>query len=303
MKSGIKNLTDETIPSYSICIVKKMLSMESRAGFEVEKPSDSNLDAPIFVFTQQSTVSPSSSDTPYGTGMINEYPIQVRYDSADAPAIGDTVGPIDDEWHVSKDGDGLIVVDLDPVIDQTLYGFKTCWVMPGAGSGKRYFRLAEDMSGTSALAFISDRDDTKASEKPFRLHNWDGLLTGAMAGYHGQASLISGSWDFTQGPCVVKCTSGGTIISGGPLTGKVNTAFTPHTIISSGLDANSLSVGALPAGLGFSQTTSQITGTPTKDGVFYVVITGTAPKTGPAPVAAGSRCTISRLLKITIEAA
>ena len=175
----------------------------------------------------------------------------------------------------------------------------------GGGGGHAYFKLMEDVSGSGvveALGKRCDRDGTNERGNPVTVASWKGLLDGAQAGYWAQFCMVDGNWDFQQGDCITKCESGGSITPGTPVGGEVGTAYPGHTVTSAGLDAGTLAASGLPAGLTMD-TSGSVSGTPTEAGTFYVSLSGTADKTGPGTVTGGAKCTVTKVMIITIAEA
>jgi hypothetical protein len=161
------------------------------------------------------------------------------------------------------------------------------------------FVLLEDMVGDSAYAQIVLPDGVDEIVPIIKLyHRWN-LLEGAVAGYEGDCYPFKDHFRFLQGPCITKCESSASITPGDPPEGEVNTAYPGHTVSNTGIDSGSLTATGLPPGLSMN-TSGVITGTPTEAGEFFAVVTGTADKTGPGTVPAGTKCTLKAILVITI---
>lgn len=161
----------------------------------------------------------------------------------------------------------------------------------GGGSPIRYYRLAEDVTGDGPFWARETNRMNEITGDWTRVYNWAGLITGAVAGYYGQFSLIEGTWDFTQGPCVIPCVTDGVLLVGEPPGATVGEDFS-HTITSSGL-GSLISVIGLPPGLTYDDPT--ISGSPTTPGTYYVTLSATAPSTDGY-----SSCTLTRVLVIVV---
>ncbi len=123
-------------------------------------------------------------------------------------------------------------------------------------------------------------------------YKWD-LLGGARAGYEGDCVLFQHEYWFIQGPCITQCLSNGSITGSLP-DGKVGVTYS-GSLTFSNIDSGSVSVSGLPAGMN-GDSSGVISGSPTESGSFLVVISGQSPKTGPPPVDAGAKCTVTRAL-------
>ena len=170
-------------------------------------------------------------------------------------------------------------------------------VFGAAGGELRFYKLIEDMQGNGPAKadWVSRTNNTSRGIND--VYGFDNILAGAQAGYKGVFAKIDGEWVPPVLPCVETCESTGSLSLGTPPTGAVDAAYT-HSITASNIDAASISASGLPAGLSIDSTTGAITGTPTIDGQFGVVITGTAPKTSGI-----GTCTLTRFAYITIDPA
>lgn len=158
----------------------------------------------------------------------------------------------------------------------------------GGGGGTKYFKLREDATGNGA--FWAQKSDRNGSDLGghVQVYNWEDLITGAQAGYLAQYSRVSGTWDFTQGPCITLCATDGTLTAGSPPAGTVDSPYT-HTVTGTNLDTG-ITVTGLPPGL--SATGGAISGTPTTAGTYYLTATATA-----------DSCTLTRVFVIVIAEA
>ena len=102
-----------------------------------------------------------------------------------------------------------------------------------------------------------------------------GVSTATLTASNGNGSSANFTLTFILGPVSV-------INSSASITGYAGAAITPYTLTATNTPL-SFNVGALPAGLSYSSTTKQITGTPTTVGTTAVTITASnAVGTGPA---------------------
>lgn len=160
------------------------------------------------------------------------------------------------------------------------------------GSPIRYYRLIEDVTANGPFWARRTNRNNETTGELQQVYNWAGLITGASAGYYGQFSLIEGTWDFTQGPCIIPCVTDGFILVGEPPTAISGEPYS-HSITTGGLNSPVTVIG-LPPGLSYSDGT--ISGTPTTPGTYYVTIQATATTTDGY-----SNCTLTRILVIVVE--
>ena len=301
-KFSIRNTTDEPVPKFAILEqVETELNAGSNPVVTFQKMTADGAGTPSkWLYNLLGSIPKSTRDRATGSGTFDT-PARVLILASDTVAPGDTVGPIEDKWYVSTTGAGLTVIDYykgfseNEGTDTLPVDGEECravWVRPSQDS-TRYFKLLEDVTGTGA--FWAERSNRAGDSLGghIQVYNWAGLLNGALVGYRGQFSRIGGTWDFTQGPCVVPCESNGSITVGDPPDGEVNSPYPGHTVTSSGLTTG-LSAGGLPDGLTMDSSGS-ITGTPTEHGKFFVTVTGSADRIPPPGV-----CTLTRIMVITV---
>lgn len=153
----------------------------------------------------------------------------------------------------------------------------------------RFFRMMEDVTGNGPFwARRTNRADSSLSDWQ-QVYNWDGILTGAQAGYHALFKRVDNEWVIGDGDCFDACTHDGSITVGTPPDGTVDSEYAGHTVTNTGV--TSLSASGLPAGLSMNGS-GVISGTPTEAGTFYVVITGT-----------DGDCTLTRVMPLTVNEA
>lgn len=148
-----------------------------------------------------------------------------------------------------------------------------------SGQSAQFFRLVGDFTGPTMLGKPCDHEGNfkNPSSPAITLYpGYSGRPVGAKADYFGIFFRFSGAWRFSQGPCVVNtCDSGDAFISAGTVPdGHVNETYT-HTVTWDDLVANP-AIQGLPPGLSYNSATGEISGTPTAEGVFTVVLTGTS---------------------------
>jgi hypothetical protein len=131
-----------------------------------------------------------------------------------------------------------------------------------------------------------------------QLYWWDSVIAGAKPGYKGQWSVNGGENVVLVAKCPDYCFSGGSIGASSIPPGVVGTPFSAD-VSTTGTTPGAVSATDLPPGLSIDGN-GAITGTPTEAGEFHPIISTTADKTGPAPVLPDEKCTITKLLPITI---
>lgn len=168
------------------------------------------------------------------------------------------------------------------------------------GGRRRYFVLLEDAAGEYGPAWARITDRTGSDQgQVVQLYWWDGLLAGARAGYKSTCQNVGSEVTFEPGRCITPCESDGEIEVGTAPDGTVAVAYT-HSVTATDIDSGSLAATGLPDGLTMN-TSGAISGTPTAAGLFYAQVTGTSDKTGPGNPIAGSKCTVTKVLRIRIE--
>lgn len=154
-----------------------------------------------------------------------------------------------------------------------------------------FFRLMEDVTSASGAFWArrTDRLDSTDGEWT-QVYNWDNILEGAVAGYHGLFISIDGEWVIDGGACVPDpCVHSGTLTVGDPPDGTVDVEYEGHTLTTI-TSVTGLSASGLPDGLSMDSS-GEITGTPTEAGTFYVEITG---------VSGDDDCDVTRVMVLTV---
>ena len=166
----------------------------------------------------------------------------------------------------------------------------------GGGSGKlEFFKFVEDFRPAGTLARRCDRSGTiyEPTSAAIRInHQWN-KPAGANADYYGLCYNTGSRWEFLQGPCPdLSCDeAASTIDLGTPPEATVNEVY-EHEIVVTDF-ASEPTITGLPDGLtaditstGDDEWTITITGTPTTEGEFTVIVSGTTLE-NDCPIAAG----------------
>jgi hypothetical protein len=167
---------------------------------------------------------------------------------------------------------GLSEIDDDVII-----------VRPPSGGGAKAFILAEDANVTGrgyvyafpAVINQTTGDIDTPGDTPFKLWNWQQMLSSPTYAKAGYAGVCSSNNIFLQGPCIDGCQANGTIATGSIPSGEVGTAYS-HTVTGSTIDSTTIDVTGLPDGLTFDGDTNEISGTPTTAGTTLVTVTATS---------------------------
>jgi hypothetical protein len=162
------------------------------------------------------------------------------------------------------------------------------------GSNLMFFKLDGDMLGNTALARRCDSDGVLLDPSSVAVSvqaEWNRPL-GAKADYFGLFYKRSGGWTFLQGPCLDNSCDleDSNINLDSPPEGAVNEEY-EHTIIATNLAGN-MTITGLPPGLTFNGSTGVISGTPTQEGIFTVIVSGTS---------AENECPITRAFNLVIN--
>jgi hypothetical protein len=166
----------------------------------------------------------------------------------------------------------------------------------GGGSGKlEFFKFVEDYRPAGTLARRCDRSGTiyEPTSAAIRInHQWN-KPAGANADYYGLCYNTGSRWEFLQGPCPdLSCDEAASAIDlGTPPEATVNEVY-EHEIIVTDF-AGEPTITGLPDGLtaditstGDDEWTITITGTPTTEGEFTIIVSGTTLE-NDCPIAAG----------------
>lgn len=169
----------------------------------------------------------------------------------------------------------------------------------GGGSSRKFCKLIEDASGEygPVWARVTNRTGTVDGER-FRLYYFDSIISGAKPGYKCTWEILDGERVIETGACPTYCFSGGSFTTDSLSDGVVGTPYSA-SFLPTGTTPGAVQASDLPPGLTIDGSGS-ITGTPTEAGTFYPTITTTADKTGPAPVSENEKCTITKVVPITI---
>jgi hypothetical protein len=162
------------------------------------------------------------------------------------------------------------------------------------GSNLMFFKLVDDMLGNTALARRCDSDGVLLDPSSVAVSvqaEWNRPL-GVKADYFGLFYKRSGGWTFLQGPCLDNSCDleDSNINLDSPPEGAVNEEY-EHTIIATNLAGN-MTITGLPPGLTFNGSTGVISGTPTLQGIFTVIVSGTS---------AENECPITRAFNLVIN--
>jgi hypothetical protein len=104
-----KNTSGDTMPAFGIFRLATGARETSGELIPTAELIEFDHSMPLFVNSAKPT-----SDNAYGNcRSVNDSPFWVRYDTGNAPADGDIVGPVDGETFVSEKGDGFIVLFKD----------------------------------------------------------------------------------------------------------------------------------------------------------------------------------------------
>jgi len=171
---------------------------------------------------------------------------------------------------------------------------------PSGGGGAKYFVLAEDanVSGRGYVyafaAIINETTGDIESEDgtPFKLLNWQSVLSSPVYAKAGYAGVCSSNNIFLNGPCIGGCQADGSIATGSIPAGEVGTAYS-HTVTGSTIDDTTLNVTNLPDGLSFNGTTNEISGTPTEAGTTLITVTATS----------DNACVITKIVEFVVTEA
>lgn len=171
-------------------------------------------------------------------------------------------------------------------------------LLPKTGGSSRFFKLLEDVTSTGTVAVWAQSSNQNGASLGGHTEvvSWLGIIDGAKVGYVGLFTKVSGKWVFSQGGCIVDCSTDGSLSASGAPSGIVGEGYPGHTVTSDGLSGD-VTVTGLPPGL-TADTSGNLTGTPTEPGEFFVSFTGSAPMTGPGAV---GDCVITRLVRIVIS--
>lgn len=169
-----------------------------------------------------------------------------------------------------------------------------CIIEGQPGTAPKFFTLMEDVTSPDGAFYArpTNRLDDAPGD-PQLVYNWDGILNGAVAGYHGLYLFVNGEWVIDGGACVPDpCAHTGVLTVGSPPDGTVDVEYAGHTLTTI-TDVTSLSADGLPDGLTMNGS-GEISGTPTEAGTFYVVVTG---------VSGDDDCDVTRVMVLTVNEA
>lgn len=172
----------------------------------------------------------------------------------------------------------------------------------GGGPRRKFFKLVEDANGEYGPAWARVTNRTGSVDgKLFQLYWWDSLIDGAKPGYKGTWEWLDSEQILESGKCPDYCFSSGSFGADSLDDGTVGSPYSDD-LLPSGTTPSAVTGMDLPPGLAVDGN-GIVSGTPTQAGTFYPIFSTTADKTGPAPVTAGEKCTITKLLPITITEA
>jgi len=166
----------------------------------------------------------------------------------------------------------------------------------GESAGKlEFFKFVEDFRPAGTLARRCDRDGTvyEPTSAAIRIgHKWN-KPAGANADYYGLCWNTGSQWEFLQGTCPdLSCDEADSVIAiGSPPNATVNETYEHEITIVDVLDTPT--VTGLPDGLTAdivetdpNQWTITISGIPTTEGEFTIIVSGTTEE-NECPIAAG----------------
>lgn len=231
----IENTEDEEIPPYAVC---EIIEMKDRGAglpyLRVKKmTADGAGSQSLWVFNTGGTIFKSSVTDHYGSG-TRDFPCQVIYDATKTISPGDSLGPVEGEWHVSVDGTGLSVLAKDLAIGVDEDDVKSVWVVgTGGGSGDlKIYRMTSSWGGIAGAPVDSAEVD---------ITNADG--SGALTGKQLLDPLVlmrdqdvddvgwcfeyGGKYYAVQAPCTGSTGGGGPVPYGGGLTPISESVYVP----------------------------------------------------------------------------
>jgi len=267
--------------------------------FEIVKPTTLSVDDPGLVLFNGPIKIPAD-----GTGQGFAEPIGLvlfdNTESGDADP-GEEIGPIEDSWLMGTNGFGWEVFSYDtPQAYYVASDERTIYVRRKAsGEASRFFVTLEDFVGNGPVYadWVTRTIDTSRGVN--QIYSYDNIVSGAPAGYKCICTRIDNQWVVTFGPCVVSCSSNGSISAGTIGSGEVGSSYS-GTPGSSNITGSTWSHSNLPPGLLASGVDGSLSGTPTTAGTYYTVFSAESPGTGPD---SGSDCTITKVIPITINEA
>lgn len=308
----VKNTEAEEIPSFGCMEVHEFGQDESQgAGAQdhyvhVRKPSGSGSK---YLLNGREPIAQNG----YGIAQVAPTQYALKETGTAAATFGGTWGPVSGQWYLASTGDFYVLGDAPQVFPVG----DVIQVMPpqGAGAQWKWFRLLEDVTGVGDwwAQEVNSANVLVSPANLIEIANWgtSGVITGTLAGWYGLFTLIDGKWHFVQSDqCLPdQCFSNGSIsVPTVTATEGVAIGF-PFSLTASGLEPDSLVVGALPAGLIYSTSSptengGSISGTPAPGtaGTHIVQVSGESAKTGPGTSPTGN-CTITKVMVITIAEA
>jgi hypothetical protein len=158
-----------------------------------------------------------------------------------------------------------------------------------------FFKFVEDFRPAGTLAKRCDRSGTiyEPTSAAIRIgHKWN-KPAGANADYYGLCWNTGSRWEFLQGPCPdLSCDEADSVITiGTPPEATVNEVYEHEIVVIDFADEPTIT--GLPDGLTATidatdtdEWTITITGTPTTEGEFTVIVSGTTLE-NDCPIAAG----------------